>query len=69
MTGINETLSAITSAISTTPNVFESRNGKRKATRAFERVCFQKVGASGFGRSQMVYQVVWADGSRRTVSL
>lgn len=69
VTGINETLSAITSAISTTPNVFESRNGKRKATRAFERVCFQKVGASGFGRSQMVYQVVWADGSRRTVSL
>ena len=60
-TGINETLSAITNAM---PSVKE--NGE-KVTRAFERVCFQRVASAGFGRSRQVYEMVWADGSKRTI--
>ena len=77
-TGLSETLSAITNAFSfgsenKENNAFGSSNigaeSKEKVRRSFERVCFTRVATrAGFGRSQLVYEMTYADGSKRTVS-
>jgi len=77
-TGLSETLSAITNAFSFGADNKENNNAfgssgnafdSGKVRRSFERVCFHRVAPkTGFGRSRLVYEMTYADGSKRTVS-